>query len=64
MYSTIKFGTFKEYFEELDIGNILNESLRRQFYEFLPNLFNYEEEGKKLNFDILFIKDLNFRTLN
>ncbi|MFW3399266.1 hypothetical protein [Aliarcobacter butzleri] len=58
MYSTIRFGTFKECFENLDIGNILNESLRKQFYDFLPNLFNYEEEGEKLNFDILFIKDI------
>ncbi len=58
MHSTIRFGTFKECFEKLDIGNILNEYLREQFYAFLPKFFNYEEEGEKLNFDILFIKDI------
>lgn len=58
MYQTITFATFDESFKALDNGNILDEFLRKQFYQFLPNLFNYEEEGEKLNFDILFIKNI------
>jgi hypothetical protein len=57
MNEIITFNNFQEKFRELDKNHICTDRLQEQLFEFIPILFNYEEEGEKLNFDILIIKD-------
>jgi len=57
---TVTFNGFQEHFEELQCKNACNGKLQEQFFDFIPSLFNYEEEGEKLTFEILFIE--NFKT--
>ena len=57
MSEIITFNNFQENFNDLDINNICTDKLQKQLFAFIPILFNYEEEGEKLNFNILIIKD-------
>lgn len=59
MTHSITFESFNTFFQQLNSSAILNDKLKNQFYDLIPNLFNYEEEGEKLNFDILFLKDID-----
>ena len=53
MNKIITFNNFQEEFKNLDKNGICTEKLQEQLFEFIPTLFNYEEEGEKLNFNIL-----------
>jgi hypothetical protein len=57
MSEIVTFNNFKEKFKSLDKNIICTDKLQKQLFEFIPTLFNYEEEGEKLNFNILIIKD-------
>ncbi len=61
MSKVVNFNNFEELFMNLNSNDLVSDKLLHQFFEFVPNLFNYEEEGEKLNFDILFIDDLDSR---
>ena len=54
----VKFQNFKDKFKVFDSENICISELKEELFDIIPNLFNYEEEAKKLNFDILILKDL------
>lgn len=57
-YSKISnFGTFIKHFDRFNKHKIIDRNLQKQLFDFLPRLFNYEEEGSKLNFSILFFTD-------
>lgn len=58
MLENTYFNDFNEKFDILNTDKLLSDSIKKQFFELLPNLFNYEEEGEKLNFKILFIRNL------
>jgi len=57
MSKIITFENFPIEFETLDIEKICTDELKKNLFEFLPSLFNYEEEGEKLNFNILIIQE-------
>ncbi len=57
MSDTINFSKFEKSFKTLNTSKICKTKLKNQLFEFIPKLFNYEEEGEKLNFDLLIIKD-------
>lgn len=57
MTHLITFETFGQFFDELNKANLIDENLKNQFYELIPLLFHYEEEGEKLNFNIIFMRD-------
>lgn len=57
MNEIITFNNFQEKFKDLDKNGICTNKLQEQLFEFIPTLFNYEEEGEKLNFNILIIKN-------
>jgi len=57
MKEIITFNNFQEKLKDLDKHTICTDKLYEQLFEFIPTLFNYEEEGEKLNFDILIIED-------
>lgn len=52
------FYSFEKLFKKLNINKLLKIKLKKQFFEIIPNLFNYEEEGEKLSFDVVFIKNI------
>ena len=62
MNEIITFNNFQEKFKDLDKNNICTNKLQEQLFEFIPTLFNYEEEGEKLNFNIL-MSHLQIQTL-
>lgn len=51
----IHFNNFDKSFNILN--KCIDNNLKDQLFNLIPYLFNYEEEGEKLNFDILIIKD-------
>ncbi|MBL0686950.1 MAG: DNA integrity scanning protein DisA nucleotide-binding domain protein [Sulfurospirillum sp.] len=57
MNEIVTFNNFQDKFKNLDKNSICTDKLQEQLFEFIPTLFNYEEEGEKLNFNILIIKD-------
>ncbi|MDQ1298099.1 MAG: antitoxin HigA [Campylobacterota bacterium] len=58
MPQVIIFETFSTFFDQLNSTQLIDDNLKNQFYELIPLLFHYEEEGEKLNFSIIFIRDL------
>lgn len=55
----IFFDNFNSKFQILNKNNFVNNDMKDQFCNLLPELFNYEEEGEKLNFRLLFIENLD-----
>lgn len=58
MRTVSNFYSFEKLFKKLNVNKFLKTKLKKQFFEIIPNLFNYEEEGEKLSFDIVFIKNI------
>lgn len=57
MTDSITFETFGDFFDKLNSAELVDDELKNQFYELIPLLFHYEEEGEKLNFNIIFIRN-------
>lgn len=58
MNTISNFYSFEKLFKNLNVNSFLKTKLKKQFFEIIPNLFNYEEEGEKLSFNLVFIKDI------
>lgn len=52
MPQVIIFETFSTFFDQLNSTQLIDDNLKNQFYELIPLLFHYEEEGEKLNFSV------------
>ena len=59
MPNTITFSNFEQFFNKLNTNNFIDDDLKKQLFDFFPKMFFYEEEGKKLRFSLLIIKDLS-----
>lgn len=52
------FENFIANFDTLNTKEIVCEDLKALLLEIIPKFFNYEEEGAKLSFDVLILKDI------
>ena len=59
MPNTVTFSNFEQFFNKLNTNNFIDDDLKKQLFDFFPKMFFYEEEGKKLRFSLLIIKDLS-----
>lgn len=59
MPNIITFSDFEQVFDKLNTNNFIEDNLKKQLFDFFPKMFFYEEEGKKLRFSLLIIKDLS-----
>lgn len=54
----VNFTNFENEFEILNTLN-LEDNFKSQLFDLIPSLFNYEEEGEKLSFKLVLIKELS-----